>query len=270
VLCTLQAGNTALHYAVQGGQEGIVKRLLRAGADTAIINKVCVIAYTCVLCFYTVGCGLPLGSGGSQAAAAAAADAYQSVVASKQGLFQADIVHPVPVVNRRPATASASASAAQRKGQYSSTEYELRDRVVSAAPPAVEDSDYRIFEERTDRRRPSSKGAPRSTAPAGSMADENASRKDKLLAMWDQQQKLQQHCGIDGTGLPDKRSSSGEHKMGGPRPRTTAMSSLLGGGGGGCGSRDTDIARQPVKTRTRAVVADFEAIAEREAQSRAI
>lgn len=148
---------------------------------------------------------------------------HQPLIANKQALFQEELVRPVHVPERRPSTASS----AQRRQAAAQT--------VAAPPkqpiPAPVVEEYRIFEQRGDRLRPGTAGVPRSSSAATAAVkapppDDNGARKERLLAMWDNQQNLQLNA-HGGLGLPSMRGDD-NRKPRGARPKS-AMCRVLEG-----------------------------------------
>lgn len=148
---------------------------------------------------------------------------YQPLIASKQGLFQGELVKPVPVPERRPSTAS---SAQRRRAAVQ----EATAPPSKQPAPALVVEEYRIFDERGDRRRPGTAGAPRSSSAAAGtrtpLPDDNDVRKEKLLAIWDNQQNSQLNA-HGGLGLPSMRDDD-VRKSRGARPKS-AMCRVLEG-----------------------------------------
>lgn len=153
---------------------------------------------------------------------------YQPPITQKQGLFRADLVQPVPVPVRRPVTVSAG----QRRPPSQPTVPTAAAAVERPAASAPEE-EYRIFDERSDRRRPGTAGAPsiRDPREPPPLPDDNGLRKERLLAMWDKQQQQEGR----GLGLPSMRAEDSDKPGRGPSRPKTAMSRLLGGGGAGGG-----------------------------------
>lgn len=150
--------------------------------------------------------------------------AQQPLIAHKQGLFQAEIVKAVPVPERRPSTASS----AQRRQHPPPAAVAPPKQPPAALAAEEQEYEYRIFDERSDRRRPGTAGASRGTAPSRAPpTDENGARKEKLLAMWENQQQAMLNA-QGGLGLPSMRAESPKPR--GQRPKS-AMSRLLEPGG---------------------------------------
>jgi hypothetical protein len=127
------------------------------------------------------------GIGGDAAVAQAL---YQPVIAGRQGLFQPEAVPSAPVLQRRPSTAAADEDRGGRSRSKSKSAINSDPVSAARAPsevPAGEAvvTEYRIFDERSDRRRQGANAVARSVAGKGPIEDENAARKAQLREMWE-------------------------------------------------------------------------------------